>query len=95
MKKWEDLSGKNNTLEILEKFKEEKEALIFEIENSLGQYTLEETGADVLRRIELHILKQKLQKNASLLDKDISKEEEKNIETEIENIQKRIKEISS
>lgn len=92
--KWEEIAGKDEVEAKIEEFGNEKEALIFEIENSIGEDDLQKIGTDVLRRIELHILKQKLQRTAYFLDQNVTEDEDK-LKNEIESIQKRILELSS
>lgn len=92
--RWEEIAGKEEVEAKIEEFGNEKEALIFEIENGIGEDDLQKTGNDVLRRIELHILKQKLQRTAYFLDQNVTADEDK-LKKEIESIQKRILELSS
>lgn len=94
-KKWEEVSGKDTVEETLETLKEEKEVLIFEAENNLAEKSVAEIGQEVIERIELQALKRKLQTAAVFLDKDISKNEEAHAQTEIQKIQKRIKELNN
>ncbi|MEK7117129.1 MAG: DNA primase [Patescibacteria group bacterium] len=96
---WDDLKkiGRFKDLDVggLEKeenFKDEKEALIFEAERYGLKIDIEKTNEDILKRIELRKLKQKLQETAIMLDdKDISKERERELKKELEEIQKNIK----
>jgi len=93
--KWQKIGGLEAIEEILNEYKSEKEELIFEAErNSIGENP--EKGYDeVLRRLELQFLKQKLQNTAKLLDqKNISQTEDKEFREDLERIQKRIKEIN-
>ena len=77
-------------------YKDEKEALIFEAEKYGLKIDIEKTDEDILRRIELRNLKQKLQETAILLDsKSLSKEDEKQLKSDFDKIQKRIKELSN
>jgi hypothetical protein len=78
------------------KVKDDKEALLFEAEKYGLVVDKEKTNEEILRKIELADLKKKLQETAiSLDDESISKEEEKDLKTELEKIQKRIKELSN
>jgi len=97
---WSDIKKINtkvNSSEVIKittDYRDEKEALIFEAEKYGLKIDIKKTEEDILRRIELRNLKQKLQETAVLLDeKNISKEEEKKIKLAFEKIQKRIKEI--
>lgn len=75
-------------------YKDEKEALIFEAERYGFKIDLKKIDEDIARRVELKNLKQKLQEIASSLDeKGISKENEKKLKSNLEKVQKRIKEI--
>jgi DNA primase len=91
--------SKNENFEITKisnDHKSDKEALIFEAERYGLKMDIEKNNEDILKRIELKNLKQKLQETAIALDdKDLSKEEEKKTKTEFEKIQKRIKELST
>lgn len=94
MKKWQEIIGKEEAEEILNNHMEEKEALIFEAERHSEEGNINNTSIDVLRRIELKHLKQRLQRTAALLDDaGLSKEKEKEAKAEFKEIQKRIKEF--
>lgn len=97
---WNDLKKINvkvNNSEVIKvptDYRDEKEALIFEAEKYGLKIDIKKTEEDILRRIELRNLKQKLEETAILLDeKNISKKEEEKIKSAFEKIQKRIKEI--
>lgn len=95
-RKWEEIIGKDRVEEILESLKEDREALIFETEIYNTDGDIKNVSEDIIKRIELEYLKQKLQKvTVTMDDKDISKEEERNMKTELEKIQKRIKELNN
>jgi DNA primase len=94
--KWEEIVGEKEVAEILENFKEDKEALIFEAESYGGDSDLKDVSKDLLKRIELQNLKQKLQSAAAQLDEEeLSKETENKTRLEFEKIQKRIKELNN
>lgn len=94
--KWQEIIGAEEVKEILDNYKEDEEALIFEAEAHGAEGDLKEISDDILRRIELENLKQKLQRvTITLDDKNLSKAEEKKIKTELEKIQKRIKELNN
>jgi DNA primase len=100
---WNDLEKiekvKDGKIEIPEKekdFKKDREALMFEAEKYGFVIDMKKVDEDILRKIELKNLKQKLQETAVMLDdKDISKKEEKEMRAKFEQIQKRIKEFSN
>lgn len=95
-KKWQEITGYDEVEKILEKYEKEKDALVFEAEKYSGDSDTEKICNEILDRIELQKLKQKLQQTAILLDDDsVSKEEEADIKADIEKIQKRIKELST
>lgn len=88
---WQEIVEEEKVNQILDTYEDEREALKFEAE----EYG-EDTYKDVLRRIELAVLKDKLQKIALILDdKTISKEEEENERKEFEKIQSRMKELNN
>lgn len=88
---WQEIVGVEKVNQTLDTYEDEKEALKFEAE----EYG-EDTYKDVLQRIELATLKDKLQKIALILDdKTISKEEEENERKEFEKIQSRMKELNN
>lgn len=94
--RWQEIVGEKEIAETLENFKEDKEALIFEAERYGEGSSLKDISKDLLKRIELQNLKQKLERAAALLDeKDLSKEAEKKTKVEFEKIQKRIKELNN
>ena len=79
-------------IKISDKFKDEKEALMFEVERYGMEIDLIKTKEDISKKIELKNLKQRLQQILITLDeKDISEVEEKKLKVELENIQKSIK----
>jgi DNA primase len=89
-------TGEFETAKISDNYKDEKEALIFEAERYGLKIDIKKTNEDLLRRIRLKNLKQKLQETAVFLDdKNISKAEEKKLKTNFEKIQKRIKELGN
>ncbi|MFA6270334.1 MAG: DNA primase [Candidatus Paceibacterota bacterium] len=93
--KWVKILGQSRIEEIFDNYKENQEALIFEAEMHASGGDLEKTKADILQRLELQNLKQQLQRTAMELDdKNILKEAEDKIKTEIDKIQKHIKEIN-
>lgn len=98
---WSDLKKVNKKedfeiTKIFNNYKDEKEALIFEAERYGLKIDIKKTNEDILRKIELKNLKNKLQKTAILLDdQNLSKEEEKKIKSDFEKIQKHIKELSN
>lgn len=74
----------------------DKEAFIFEMEKYMTKEDIKKNSEDVLKRIELKNLKQKLQELAILLDdKDLPKEEEKKVKLDFNKIQKQIKELNN
>jgi len=80
---------------IFDNYKDEKEALIFEAEKYGLKVDIKKTNEDILRKIELKNLKQKLQETTVLLDgQSISKENEKKLKLDLKKIQQHIKEIS-
>ena len=94
--KWQKVIGKNKVEEILENFREDREALIFEAEKYSMEGDLKNTFEDIIKRVELENLKQKLQEITIFFDdKNISKEEEKKAKVKFEKIQKRIKELNN
>ena len=94
--RWGKIISKDNVEEILDNFEAEKEALTFEAERYSMEGDLKTIFEDIIKRVELENLKQKLQQMTIILDdKDISKEEEKKTNTEIEKTQKRIQEINN
>ena len=94
--KWQKIIGKDGVAEILESLEEDREALIFETERYNTDGDIKKTSEDIMKRVELEYLKQKLQKTTVTLDdKDISKEEERGTKAELEQIQKRIKELNN
>ncbi|MEK7669058.1 MAG: DNA primase [Patescibacteria group bacterium] len=75
-------------------YRDEREALIFEAEKYGLKIDIKKTEEEILRRIELKNLKQKLQETAIMLDdKNILKEDEKKLKLNFVNIQKKIKEL--
>jgi hypothetical protein len=98
---WEDLKKVNKKqdfaiTEISNNNKDEKEALMFEAERYGLKIDLKKTNEDILKKIELQKLKQKLQEiTITLDDKDISKTEETKQKAELEKIQKHIKELNN
>lgn len=95
-KKWQTIIGEDEANMVLSNCEEEREAFIFEAEEYSKGGNLKNISEDILGRIELENLKQKLQKATILLDdKEISKEEEKRIKSDFEKIQKRIKELDN
>jgi DNA primase len=99
---WNDLKKIKSKIEDFEiarmpnDYKDEKEALIFEAERYGFKIDMEKTDKDIIRKIELKNLKQKLQETAILLDDaDLSKEEEKKVKTEFQKIQKSILELNN
>lgn len=96
-KKWQEIIGKEEVEKTLSNYEEDREVLIFEAEryNIVGE-NFKKVSEEVLRRVELENLKQKLQKTASLLDdKNVSSEDEKKIKSNFEKIQKRIRELNN
>lgn len=92
--KWEKILPPEQVAEVLERYFTDKEALIFEAEMHFSGGSLEKTEEEILRRIELDSLKEKIRKLAAVLDNpDISEEAEKEAKSEFTKIQKRIKEI--
>lgn len=78
------------------KFEEEKEALIFETEKYGDKGKIDEVAEDILRRIEIKHLKKKLQRAAvELDDASLKEDEEKKARSDLEKIQKRLKELGS
>jgi len=69
---------------------------MFEAERYGLKIDLKKTNEDILKKIELQKLKQKLQEiTITLDDKDISKTEETKQKAELEKIQKHIKELNN
>jgi len=94
--KWQKIVDKERVEKILENFKKNKEALIFETESYGEKESLDETAEDILRRLELKELKAELQKiTITLDDKSLSKKMEKKTKVDFNKIQKRIKEINN
>jgi len=93
--RWQEIAGKEEVEEMLGGYENEKDALAFEAERYGESGDLEKTSSDVLRRIELQILKTKLQRAADALDdKNLSKTAEKKAKSEFDKLQKRIKELN-
>jgi len=94
--RWQEIISQEKVNEILDNFEAEKEALIFEAERYSLEGDLKNIFEDIINRIELENLKQKLQEMTIVLDdKDISKEEEKSIMVEFKKTQKRIQELNN
>ncbi|PIR40350.1 MAG: DNA primase [Candidatus Zambryskibacteria bacterium CG10_big_fil_rev_8_21_14_0_10_34_34] len=94
--KWQQIVDESKVTEILENFKENKEALIFETEGYGEKGSLDEIAEDILKRLELKNLKTKLQKITIILDdKNLSKKDQKETKTDFNKIQKRIKELNN
>lgn len=72
----------------------EKEAFIFELEKYMKEGDSEKMKDEALRRAELRVLKDKLQKTAIILDDSLSKEEEEEAKAEFKKIQKRINDLN-
>jgi DNA primase len=95
-KRWQEISGKEEVEEILNKYEEEREALVFEAEKYDTEGDINKISEDILRRIELENLKGKLQQTAITLDdKKLSKEKERKMKSDFNKIQKRIKELNN
>lgn len=95
-KEWQKIAGQAEVDEILLSYQDEKEALSFLAEQHSSKDDKEDgtekTWSILLKRIELQTLKKELQKTASILDDpDISATREKEVRTEFEKIQKRIR----
>ncbi len=91
-KKLEEILGKEKTNLLIESKREYKEKMTFEIERqNMTKERLESTKKDILKRLELHILKKKLKEKSLLLDnKNLNKEDEVAISKEINELQKQI-----
>ncbi len=85
--KWREIAGDEEVDFTLSELAPEKEALIFEAEQ-MGV-----SGEEVLDRIELRILKDKLRRYTESLD-DAKKDTDKDIKKEIEQISKRMQQLS-
>jgi DNA primase len=85
----------NDKEEIIQDFRDQKEALMFEAEKYGLKIDVEKTNEEILRRTEIKELKQKFQEIAITLDdKDVPKEEREKLKEDLKNIEKRIKEIN-
>lgn len=83
-KKWQEIIGDEEVQKNIDKFENEKEALIFEAE----RYNDNETAEKLLRRLEINNLRDKLQKTAITLDDpSISKKEEEETKKEFSKIE--------
>lgn len=85
--KWREIAGSREVENILNELRPEKEALIFEAEE-MGV-----SGEEVLDRIELKILKDRLRECTQDLDK-LKGEADKDIKEKIDKISKRIHQLS-
>lgn len=94
--KWQEILGAKEVAERLTFYGPRREALIFTAEMHASSGDFEKTKEEIIKRTELMILKQKLQKAADLFDKkDVSENESEEAKGEFEKIQKRIKELSN
>ncbi len=91
-KRLEEIFGKENTDMLIDSKRATQEKMTFEIERqNMTKERLESTKKDILKRLELHILKKKLKEKSLLLDnKNLNKEDEVNISKEINELQKQI-----
>jgi len=93
--KWQKIIGKEEIERRLENYAENKEALIFEAEMHLMGGDIKKTEEEIIRRVELEYLKNKLQEIAITLDnQNISKEEEKRAKLDFKNIEEKIKKLT-
>lgn len=94
--RWAEIVGKEEVNLKIESLEGNKDALIFEAEMHIAPGEIKRTEEEILQRIELEHLKNKLQKLAAVLDNDkISNEDEKIAKLDFINIEKRIKEINN
>ena len=95
-KKWREIVGNDKVTEILNSYEKEREALIFEAERYNEEGDINKISEDILRRIELENLKTELQQTTIIFDeKNLSKEKEKKVKSDIDKIQNRIKELNN
>lgn len=92
--RWGNIVGQDTAEETLNKYEESKEALIFEAEIHSKDKQIEKIFEEILNRIELESLKNKLRKITGKLDtKELTAAEESDLQKELREIQKRIKEL--
>lgn len=86
--------GNDKAEDIISKYEDEKDLLIFELEKYNNSRDFDDIGKEVIQRLELNFLKDETRRYAVEMDnKNISKEEYKKIENEFNKIQNRIREL--
>lgn len=92
--RWQKFT-KENIDTILDKYREEKDSMVFEAEIYNDKNNIEKISEDILNRVEIQYLKNEFGRQMTLLDKkNISTEEEGEIKKQLEEIQNRIKQIN-
>jgi DNA primase len=97
---WSDLDkiktgDKNKGVEKTGDYRDEKEAFLFEAERYGLRIDVEKIEEESVKRNELKDLKKNLQEIAATLDdKSLTKEKEREVKSDFERVQKRIKELS-
>ncbi|MEK7642307.1 MAG: DNA primase [Patescibacteria group bacterium] len=86
LNKWQELCGEKEVMDLLKTFEGEKEALIFQAEIWGGD------SGEILERIELKILKDKLRQKTREMD-DPNKDKKENMKKEVERISKKIDQL--
>lgn len=93
-KRWIDICGDEEVKKTLDFYEKNKEELLFYIEKQ-GEINIEKTGKEIIERLHIEKLREKLKEKAKMLDqKDLSEKEEGKIKKEFEKIQKKISELS-
>jgi DNA primase len=88
--------GNDRANEIISKYEDEKDFLIFELENYNDFQNFNNISKEVIQRLELNFLKSETRKFAIEMDKkNISEVEYKKIEKEFNRIQNRIRELKN
>ncbi|MBN2093760.1 MAG: DNA primase, partial [Candidatus Zambryskibacteria bacterium] len=94
-KRWQKIASKEKVEEIIKFYNDDREVLIFEAERYSQEGDIKRTAENILNRIEQNHLKEKLIILTNELDEPkLLKPQQKKIETELINTQKRLKEIS-
>jgi DNA primase len=88
--------GDDKAEDIISKYEDEKDLLIFELEKYNDSKDFDDIGKEIIQRLELNFLKDETRRYAVEMDnKNISKEEYKKIENEFNKIQNRIRELKN
>lgn len=92
--KWEEIIGVDEVQKILNLYESDKDMLVYEAENYSQEGDISRIYEDVLRRIELNELKQRLRTKTSEFDKETNTKKQEEIKEEVVKISNRINELS-